>query len=213
MIGRPRDEKMLDAASAVFADAGFHKATMEEIAARAKTTKPTLYAHFGSKEELYRRCGERAAESLGGQLFQAYAAAADKSMEQQVRAGMVTLFDYAAAHAASFRLLFAADPVGTVAAARERLVAAATAEITLLIRDFTVRHGQERWGVSAELCASLIVGLTVEGARYALSSGSLDATSAGQFATMFTVAALRHIDPAIAAELDGRQLPPAPEGA
>ncbi|MET8680347.1 TetR/AcrR family transcriptional regulator [Streptomyces sp. NPDC004647] len=210
MIIRPSDEDMLTAACAVFADSGFHAATMEEIAARAGTTKPTLYAHFGSKEDLYRACGERAAATLGRRLFQAYAAAAELPLERQVRAGMLTLFGYAAGHSAAFRLLFGADPVGTVAAARERLMTAATTEIAERIRDFTERHGRGRWGVSAELCASLITGLTVEGARHALSAESLDTGSAAEFATLFTVAALRHIDPAIAEEIDGAGPPDLP---
>ena len=52
---RPRvaAERLLDAATAVFAEEGFEGATMEAIAARAGTTKPTLYARFGSKEELF----------------------------------------------------------------------------------------------------------------------------------------------------------------
>lgn len=209
MIIRPSDEDMLDAASAVFADAGFHAATMEDIAAHAKTTKPTLYAHFGSKEDLYRKCGERAADLLGTALFEAYAAATDTPLESQVRAGTVTLFGYAADHSAKFRLLFGADPIGTIAAARERLIRAVSDEITRLIRAYTERRGGGRWGVSAELCSALIVGLCVEGARHALFNEALDATSAGKFATAFTVAALRHIDPVVAEEIDATD--PAPD--
>jgi AcrR family transcriptional regulator len=203
MIVRPSDEDMLDAACAVFAEVGFHAATMDDIAARARTTKPTLYAHFGNKDDLYRQCAEWAAGTLGTQLFQAYAAAADLPLEGQVRAGMFALFDYAAAHPAKFLLLFGADPIGTVAAARQRLTGATTEEIAGRIRDFTERHDRGRWGISAELCASLIVGLSVEGARYALFNESLNTASAGEFATSFTVAALRHLDPRIAEEIDG----------
>jgi AcrR family transcriptional regulator len=202
MIIHPSDEDMLDAASAIFAKEGFRAATMEEIAARAKSTKPTLYAHFGSKEELYRLCAERAADSLRGQLFQAYAEAADLSLERQVRAGMTAFFDYASTHSANFRLLFGADAVGAAGQAQQQLTAVTTSEIARRVRDFTERRGQRRWGISAELCASLIVGLTVEGARYALHAKALDATSAGDFTTHFTVAALRHLDPAVAAAID-----------
>lgn len=203
MIIRPDDEDMLEAACAVFAEEGFRAATMEEIAARAQSTKPTLYAHFGSKEKLYQACAERAADSLRRQLFQAYDAAADLPLEQQVRAGMTVFFDYASARSADFRLLFGADAVGAAGRARRQLTTVATSEVARRIRDFTERHGQRRWGISAELCASLIVGLTVEGARYALRAEALDATSAGDFTTHFTVAALRHLDPAVVAAVDG----------
>ncbi|MGP3998918.1 TetR/AcrR family transcriptional regulator [Streptomyces sp. 8N706] len=193
---------MLDAACAVFADIGFHAATMEDIAARARTTKPTLYAHFGNKEDLYRLCGERAGGTLGRRLSRAYEAASALSLEQQVRAGTMTVFDFARTHSAEFRLLFGADPVGTIAAARERLTIAAATEIAERIRDFTERRATRRWGVSADLCASLIVSLTIDGARYALLTETLDVASGAEFASSFTVAALRHIDPRIAEEID-----------
>ncbi|MEU8571271.1 TetR/AcrR family transcriptional regulator [Streptomyces pathocidini] len=203
MIVRPSDEEMLDAACTVFAEAGFHAATMEEIATRARTTKPTLYAHFGAKEDLYRKCAEWAADALGTRLLRVYAEAAELSLEEQVRASTDTFFAYAAANPAKFLLLFGADPIGAVTAARQRLTGATAEEIAARIRDFTERKGQGRWGVSAELCAALIVGASVEGARHALFREELDPAAAGAFATSFMTAALRHLDPRIAAEIDG----------
>ncbi|MFG2191836.1 TetR/AcrR family transcriptional regulator [Streptomyces sp. NPDC048639] len=203
MIGRPSDEDMLDVACTVFAELGFRAATMDDIAARAGTSKPTLYAHFGNKDDLYRRCAEWSAESLGAHLSDAFASAAELPLEGQIRAGMTTLFGYAAQHPPKFLLLFGTDPVGPATTTRDRLARVTTAEIAVRIRDFTERHGRGRWGVSAELCASMIVGLTLEGARYALANDSLDASTAGEFATAFTVSALRHIDPARVGEIDG----------
>ncbi|MEV6317000.1 TetR/AcrR family transcriptional regulator [Streptomyces sp. NPDC051776] len=202
MIGRPSDEDMLDAACTVFAELGFRAATMDDIAARAGTTKPTLYAHLGSKDDLYRRCAEWSAETLGADLSEAFASAVELPLEGQIRAGMTTLFGYAAEHSPKFLLLFGTDPAGPVTTTRDRLAGITTEEIAVRIRDFTERHGRGRWGVSAELCASMIVGLTLEGARYALANASLDASTAGEFATAFTVSALRHIDPAHAEEID-----------
>jgi AcrR family transcriptional regulator len=44
-----------DAALQVFLRRGFAGASVDEIAAEARVSKPTIYAHFGSKEELFRR--------------------------------------------------------------------------------------------------------------------------------------------------------------
>lgn len=44
---------MLHAAKAVFLEAGFERASMDRIATEAGTTKRTLYAHFGRKEDLF----------------------------------------------------------------------------------------------------------------------------------------------------------------
>jgi AcrR family transcriptional regulator len=46
-------EHMLFAAKDVFLDHGFERASMDLIAARAGTTKRTLYAHFENKEKLF----------------------------------------------------------------------------------------------------------------------------------------------------------------
>ena len=52
----PRDERraqLLAAALEVFTQAGYHSAAMDEIADRAKVSKPVLYQHFPSKLDLY----------------------------------------------------------------------------------------------------------------------------------------------------------------
>ncbi len=50
----PRDEEILGAAFQVFADKGFHGATMLDIATRARASKKTLYARFSDKSALFR---------------------------------------------------------------------------------------------------------------------------------------------------------------
>jgi AcrR family transcriptional regulator len=44
---------ILYAAKEVFLEHGFERASMDQVAARAQTSKRTLYAHFPSKEALY----------------------------------------------------------------------------------------------------------------------------------------------------------------
>lgn len=46
-------EHILWTAKTTFLELGFERASMDEIAARAQTSKRTLYAHFESKENLY----------------------------------------------------------------------------------------------------------------------------------------------------------------
>ena len=52
---RPKRQTIADAALQVFLRQGFAGASVDEIAAEARVSKPTIYAHFGSKEELFRR--------------------------------------------------------------------------------------------------------------------------------------------------------------
>jgi AcrR family transcriptional regulator len=60
--GRPRrDERLpegsrgrlLDAAATVFAERGYERASLDEVASRAGLSKGTIYWHFASKEELF----------------------------------------------------------------------------------------------------------------------------------------------------------------
>jgi AcrR family transcriptional regulator len=52
----PRDERrdrIVRAAKSVLLEKGLEASSMDDVAARAGTTKPTVYAHFKSKDELF----------------------------------------------------------------------------------------------------------------------------------------------------------------
>ncbi|HEY2221976.1 TetR/AcrR family transcriptional regulator [Actinomycetospora sp.] len=59
-----RRRQVLDAAIAVFSEEGLHGASMDAIAARAGVSKPSVYAHGGTKDELFAACLAREAERL-----------------------------------------------------------------------------------------------------------------------------------------------------
>ena len=48
-----RRRQLLDVALDAFAERGFHRTSMDDVAEAAGVTKPVLYQHFGSKRELY----------------------------------------------------------------------------------------------------------------------------------------------------------------
>jgi TetR/AcrR family transcriptional repressor of mexJK operon len=48
-----RERRLLDAALKIFSEKGFVGASMDDIAAEAGLTKPTLYQYFSSKDELF----------------------------------------------------------------------------------------------------------------------------------------------------------------
>ncbi len=53
MSGQQRRAQLLDVGRSVFAELGYEATSIEEIAKRAKITKPVVYEHFGGKEGLY----------------------------------------------------------------------------------------------------------------------------------------------------------------
>src|ERR1035441_8763922 len=46
-----RSAQLLELADQLFAERGFHAASMDELARRAGVSKPVIYDHFGSKEQ------------------------------------------------------------------------------------------------------------------------------------------------------------------
>ena len=53
MSGQQRREQLIRVGRSVFAERGFAATSVEEIADRAKVSKPVVYEHFGGKDGLY----------------------------------------------------------------------------------------------------------------------------------------------------------------
>lgn len=66
--GRPIGEAILRAAISTFIERGYEKASMDEVAALAGTTKRTVYAHFANKEALFRAAVNRSVELFQSEL-------------------------------------------------------------------------------------------------------------------------------------------------
>ena len=66
-----REQQILDAAVAEFAERGYAHASMAVIAGRAGISKPLVYEYFGSKEGLYLACLNRAGTHLVGRVADA----------------------------------------------------------------------------------------------------------------------------------------------
>lgn len=64
----PLHDRIVHAAIPTFVELGYDKASMDEVAARAGTTKRTVYAHYGNKEELFRAAVVRAVALFVGGL-------------------------------------------------------------------------------------------------------------------------------------------------
>lgn len=66
--GLPMPVAILHAAMETFMERGYDQASMDEVAARARTTKRTVYAHYGNKEALFRAALAQAVELFLAQL-------------------------------------------------------------------------------------------------------------------------------------------------
>ncbi len=66
--GRRRREKIIEAATVLFHEQGFHATSMDEIGTAAGITGPGLYRHFSSKEEILLAVFDRIWELLRGAI-------------------------------------------------------------------------------------------------------------------------------------------------
>ncbi|MEV0854470.1 TetR/AcrR family transcriptional regulator [Nocardia fluminea] len=102
-----RQQRLLDAAEAVFGERGFHPATMDEISQRAGVSKPILYEHFTSKLDLYLVVLRRCIDSLDSMLDTALRS--DVDSQHVLHGAVAAYFDFADRRLTGWRLIFESD--------------------------------------------------------------------------------------------------------
>lgn len=113
-----RERQLLDVAETVFAEHGYQDTTMELIAAEAGITKPVIYDHFGSKENLLIAVVARAREDLLASTASALAAIPPHSpVEDYFRAGVRSFMEFFERRRGSFRVYMQESAVAVVAGA------------------------------------------------------------------------------------------------
>ena len=192
---RIAEESILDAATEVFAAEGYEGANMDVIAARGGATKPTLYARFGSKDELFAAAVAREYELRKDALFEAYGAGGDRRFRARLHDWTRAYFDLAQERPDGFRLIFEGERHPGSAAVIER----AGKEIVDRIAELVVRVSGRDAPVGAHLVAAMITGMLTACAREALRRDDADLAEAAELCESFLYAALRGVDPELIA--------------
>jgi AcrR family transcriptional regulator len=99
-----RRRQLLGVALKVFAERGFHNASMNDIAIEAGVTKPVLYQHFTSKRELFTELLGDVGRDLQETITKAVAAA--DGPHQMVEYGFAAYFAYVDRHRDAFKLFY-----------------------------------------------------------------------------------------------------------
>ncbi|MBB3022767.1 TetR/AcrR family transcriptional regulator [Helcobacillus massiliensis] len=99
-----RRAQLIDIATQKFGEKGFHPTSMENIASAAGITKPVLYQHFASKEDMY----VAVIASIGEYLREQIASYSDfgGTTEDRVRAGVTMYFNLMATHRQTMQMFF-----------------------------------------------------------------------------------------------------------
>jgi AcrR family transcriptional regulator len=165
---------------------------MSEIAQQGATTKPTLYARLGSKDEIYVRVLEREAELLLALLAKAYEQAASLPLHALVRVAVRAFFDFARKRRAGFDLLFRSEPGGPGPGIGKQAVDKIIDHIAELNSTVIRRSGREP-GASVQLLAAANAGVAIKACQYALDNG-YDLAAAEALAGSYIESAMRCID-------------------
>lgn len=186
------DEALLSAACEVFAREGFAAATVSQIAARASTTKPTLYARFGAKADLYEAAVAHEADVVQAHLFAAYDHARESSVPHFIREAVNAWFAYAKARPDGAALLFG-DHAGVHSPVPAQITENISRRIAETVDRFGVRAGQPLGG-AAPVIAAMIVGTAINAVRRCLRDPALDSEAVAALTTAFLTSAIAGID-------------------
>ncbi|MEV7393027.1 TetR/AcrR family transcriptional regulator [Streptomyces sp. NPDC091215] len=194
LSGRRFDEDdLLDAARAVFHAEGFAAAQIADIARRAGTTKPTLYARLGNKEQIYLHVVRREAEVFRRWVADAYERGSRLPLAELSQVGMEPLFRFAAERAEGFNLLFRGEKTGDrPATLRREVVSGVTEQLTILIERREEVFGTDL-GSSADTLAAACVGVALQVCEHTIDRGG-DLNAAQHLAARFVENAFQQFD-------------------
>ncbi|WP_375491900.1 TetR/AcrR family transcriptional regulator [uncultured Jatrophihabitans sp.] len=153
MTGRERREQLVQIGRALFAEKGFDGTSIEEIAARAKVSKPVVYEHFGGKEGLYAVVVDREMSGLLDRLTRALSSGHSRELSEQAALALLT---YIEDEPDGFHLLSRDSRGGSTGAFSSLLNDVANQVEHVLAREF-VRQGMDPQ--HAPMYAQMLVGM------------------------------------------------------
>lgn len=102
-----RRAQLIEIGRKVFAKRGYEAASVEEIAAQAKISKPIVYEHFGGKEGLYAVVVDREVEHIVGRIVEAVTSG---SPRERVERAVLAYLSYVRERPEGFALLLRDAP-------------------------------------------------------------------------------------------------------
>src|SRR5438105_8105529 len=85
-----RRAQLIEVGRSVFAQRGYEAASVEEIAERAKVSKPIVYEHFGGKESLYAVIVDREVDQIMASIVVAVGSGSPRERLEQAALAFLT---------------------------------------------------------------------------------------------------------------------------
>jgi AcrR family transcriptional regulator len=161
LTAEQRRTAILAAALAMFADRGFHAASIDDIARAAGISKALIYEHFSSKQELYGSLLDQEANELFARLASAVAQV-DGEGAPRLATGLDAFFGFVEERRDAWRMLFRENQDQEAAARLDRVVAQVTEVVAALIaqdpgsRRVALQEAER--GQAIRMIAQLLVG-------------------------------------------------------
>ena len=122
-----RRAQLVDVGRIVFAKRGYEGASIEEIADKAKVSRPIVYEHFGGKEGLYAVVVDREMEYVVRRITDAISSGTPR---ERIESAALAFLNYVKDHPDGFAIL-----------THDRPVTAAGADMSSLLNDLAERVG------------------------------------------------------------------------
>jgi AcrR family transcriptional regulator len=161
LTAEQRRAAILEAAVAVFADRGFHSASIDDVATAAGISKALIYEHFESKQELYASLLDQEADELFARLAEAVAGISDPGAPR-LEAGLHAFLGFVEERRDAWRMLFRENSDRETAVRLDRVVAQVTDVVAALIAQDPGSKAMEidaaQRGQAIRMLAQLLVG-------------------------------------------------------
>jgi AcrR family transcriptional regulator len=138
MTGQERRAQLLDVGRSVFAERGYEAASVEEIAARAKITKPVVYEHFNGKEGLYAVIVDREVQALLQRITESLEGDHPRALLEQAA---FSFLSYIEDEPEGFRILVRDSPVTSSAGTLASVIGDIAIQVEYILRDEFKQRG------------------------------------------------------------------------
>lgn len=132
MTGQERRAQLIGVGRSVFAEKGFEAASIEEIATRAKVSKPVVYEHFNSKEGLYAVIVDREVRELVERITTSLEGDHPRAL---VRQAALAFLSYIEEEPDGFRILVRDSPVASSTGTLASVIGDLATQVEFILRD------------------------------------------------------------------------------
>ncbi|MFI6075279.1 TetR/AcrR family transcriptional regulator [Actinoplanes sp. NPDC051343] len=154
MSAAQRREQLIAIGRQLFAERGFDATSVEEVASRAKVSKPVVYEHFGGKEGLHAVVVDREVRSLLDRIAAALTAGHPRELLEQAA---LALLDYIEDEPHGFQVLVRESPVLSPAGNFSSVMNDVAHQVEHILGDEFKRRGLDP--KFAELYSQALVGM------------------------------------------------------